>query len=300
MTRAGVVAALVVVLAGCGGSDPASPPERAGAVEVVAAGDIALCGAEHDQATAEVVAGEPDATVLALGDIAYPKGLEEDFESCYAPAWGRFKDRTRPVPGNHEYEYFHKDASAYFDYFGQAAGPYGLGYYSFDLGSWHLVALNSNCGAEALGGCHTHSEQLRWLREDLRRAQERCTLAYWHHPRFSAGGKHGSHAFVAPFWDALYDAGADVVLSGHEHNYQRLAPMYPSGESDPDRGIREFVVGTGGAEPYELGQELPTTEAQQSGTYGVLRLVLFDGGYDWEFKPAGDTDFEDRGSGRCH
>ena len=289
-----------MLVAACGedSADRADPPKRKGGVRVVAAGDIARCGSEQDEATAELVATEPNATVLALGDLAYPEGLKEQFDSCYAPSWGAFKDRTRPVPGNHEYEYFHQDAAAYFNYFGRLAGPYGTGYYSFDLGAWHLVALNSNCLAQALGGCSPSSPQLSWLRADLEKTRKSCVLAYWHHPRFSAGGEHGSHAFVAPFWEALYEAGADVVLGAHEHNYQRFAPQRPSGTADPERGIRQFVVGTGGAEPYELGAPLPTTEAQQSGTYGVLGLTIFDGGYDWEFK-AVDGSFIDRGSAAC-
>jgi calcineurin-like phosphoesterase family protein len=295
------VLAALVVLAGCGGDDErVEPPERPGAAKAIAVGDIAVCGAENDEATAELVAAEPEATLLALGDNAYFHGLKDEYESCYGPAWGAFKDRTRPVPGNHDYGYFHKDAAAYFDYFGAAAGEWGRGYYSFDLGSWHLIALNSNCDAEMLGGCGDGSAQGRWLRQDLQENAKSCTLAYWHHPRFSAGEEHGSDTTVAPFWQALYEAGADVVLSAHEHTYQRFAPQDPSGEPDEQRGIREFVVGTGGGELVELGEQLPTTEVQNDETFGVLQLTLFAGGYDWEFEPAGDGEFTDRGSGRCH
>jgi acid phosphatase type 7 len=299
--RAAVFAATLVALAGCGGDEErAEPPQRPGAAEVIAVGDIAVCGAENDEATARLVAAQPRATVLALGDNAYNQGLKNEYESCYAPAWGGFKDRTRPVPGNHDYAYFNKDAAAYFDYFGEAAGQWGLGYYSFDLGSWHLIALNSNCEAQMLGGCGDGSRQGRWLREDLAENGKRCTLAYWHHPRFSSGKLHGSDPSVAPFWDALYDAGADVVLSGHEHNYQRFTPQSPAGEQDDGRGIRQFVVGTGGGEIVGVGEELPTTEAQNAGTFGVLRLMLYEGGYDWEFEPVEDGKFTDRGSGQCH
>jgi hypothetical protein len=300
MTRrvAAALGATLLLVAACGGED-GPEPTREGAVQVVTAGDIGLCGSEHDEATAELVAAQPSATVLVLGDIAYADGKKEEFESCYAPSWGSFKDRTRPVPGNHEYN-FHKDAAAYFDYFGDAAGSHGAGYYSFELGAWHVAALNSNCEAETLGGCGLDSPQGDWLRADLAANQKRCTLAFWHHPRFSAGGRHGSHSFVGPFWEALYDAGADLVLSGHDHNYQRFAPQDPSGAADPRRGIRQFVVGTGGAELYSVGPELPTTEVQGAEAYGVLHLALFDGGYDWEFKPAEGATFTDRGSGRCH
>jgi acid phosphatase type 7 len=299
--RAAVALAAGLLLAGCGGDDErAELPTRPGGVSVVAVGDIAVCGVENDEATAELVAAEPEATLLALGDIAYSEGLKEEFDACYAPSWAQFKDRTRPVPGNHEYLYFNKDASGYFDYFGDAAGQWGIGYYSFDLGPWHLIALNSNCEAAMLGGCGEGSAQLHWLEEDLRKNDKACALAYWHHPRFSAGTLHGSDTSVAPFWQALYEAGGDVVLSGHEHNYQRFAPQTPSGEADAARGIRQFVVGTGGGELVPLGEELPTTEVQDAGTFGVLHLTLFDGGYDWKFEPAGDGEFTDRGSGRCH
>jgi hypothetical protein len=297
---AAVVWATVLLVAACGGDGDSAPPTREGAVSVVAAGDIARCGSEEDEATAALVEKEPDATVLALGDNAYPEGLNDDYEQCFGPGWGRFKERIRPTPGNHEYAYFHKDAAAYFDYFGDAAGPYGTGYYSFDLGSWHLVALNSNCDAEALHGCGPDSPQVEWLRDDLREHAAMCTLAYWHHPRFSAGPMHFSDDSVQTFWDVLAEADADVVLSGHEHNYQRFAPQTPSGEPDPDRGIREFVVGTGGGQLYPIGDELPTTEVQQSDAHGVLFLTLYEGGYDWRFEPVAGQEFTDRGSGRCH
>jgi len=285
---------------GCGGDDDgADSSKRPGAADVVAVGDIGVCGEENDEATAELVVGHSRATVLVLGDNVYNEGLKEEYESCYAPAWGRFKDRTRPVPGNHEYLHF-PDAAGYFDYFGDAAGRRGLGYYSFDLGAWHLIALNSNCDAELVGGCGAGSAQERWLRGDLRSSGKGCTLAYWHHPRFSSGTAHGSDERTAAFWQALYDAGADVVLGGHEHNYQRFAPQAPSGEVDEERGLREFVVGTGGATPVGLGEELPATEIQNTGTFGILRLTLFEGAYDWEFEPAAGVEFTDHGSGRCH
>ncbi len=293
MSRRVVALALAIsALAACGGNDDdAEPPsDRPGAVEVLAAGDVAVCDGEGDETTAKLVARWPEATVLALGDLAYYKGLEEEFEGCYEPSWGEFKDRTRPTPGNHEYQYFFKDASAYFDYFGEAAGVWGEGYYSFDLGSWHLIALNSNCNAERLGGCGPDSPQGRWLRDDLAKSDKRCTLAYWHHPRFSSGELHGNHEFVDDFWRTLQEAGAELVLNGHEHNYQRFAP---------DEGLRQFVVGTGGAELRPAGPELETTEVQHAGTYGVLRLTLFDGGYDWSFEPVEGEEFTDRGSARC-
>jgi hypothetical protein len=292
--------AALALLVGCAGDENGSAEPRRDAVTVLAVGDIARCDNENDDATARLVAAEPSATVLVLGDLAYDQGLNEEFDSCYDPPWGQFKDRTRPTPGNHEYEYFQKDAAAYFDYFGESAGQWGLGYYSFDIGRWHVVALNSNCDAERLGGCWPGSPQERWLREDLAANTRPCTLAFWHHPRFSAGATHGSDPATDPFWRLLYDAGADLVLNGHDHNYQRFAPQTPDGGPDADRGIREFVVGTGGASLREVGEALPTTEEQSAESFGVLRLTLYDGGYDWEFVPVEGEEFTDRGSGRCH
>jgi acid phosphatase type 7 len=286
-----LAAALALAFAtGEGPPPPPAPPAAPDGPSVVAAGDIAECDHDRDEATAKLVDARPDAIVLTLGDNAYPDGREQAFRECYGPTWGRHKARTRPSPGNHEYEWYQKDANAHFLYFGESAGQWGKGYYSFDVGEWHLISLNSNCSAEFLGGCDPGSEQERWLREDLRRSRHRCTLAYWHHPRFSAGGRHGSQSFVEPFWQALYEAGADVVLSGHEHNYQRFAPQTPTGDADPERGIRQFVVGTGGAPLYELGDPIANLEAQGLGPDG----------YDWRFVPVPPATFTDSGSGRCH
>lgn len=267
----------------------------AGSVTIVAAGDIAECPGEDDRATAELVDGI-DGTVLALGDEAYNRGSTSNYEKCYAPTWGRFKDRTRPVPGNHEY--LTEGAGGYFGYYGDAAGDPGKGYYSYDLGRWHLVALNSNCGK--IGGCDADSPQVRWLKEDLAANAERCTLAYWHYPRFSSGEEHGSMPQVGPLWEALYDADADVVLSAHEHNYERFAPQDPGGRAD-ERGIREFVVGTGGGEEnYPIGVPIANSEVRNDTTDGVLKLTLRDGGYDWRFVPVAGGTFADSGAAECH
>ncbi len=264
---------------------------------VVAAGSIAECGTENDEATARLLEGT-DRTVLTLGDHVYPDGSAEEFADCYDPSWGQFKERTKPAPGNHDYET--KGASAYFDYFGKAAGNPEEGYYSYDLGSWHVVSLNSNCG-EGEVRCGPGSTQRRWLEEDLAANDDkRCTLAYFHHPRFSSGTEHGSTPEVKPLWDVLYAAGVDVVLSGHEHNYERFAPQDPNGRADPKRGIREFVVGTGGYYHYPIVEPIAHSKTHNDHTYGVLKLTLHPKGYEWRFVPAGGGTFTDSGNARCH
>ncbi len=301
LALAAVAATFGVLTVSTGGTETsgeASTPAGA-AARVFAAGDIAVCDRGEDEQTARLLAADPAATILTLGDNAYHSGLAEEFAACYEASWGRHKERTRPTAGNHEYARFVDDARPYFEYFGRRAGELGQGYYSFDLAGWHLIALNSNCSAPSVGGCGAGSSQEQWLRRDLAANERLCTLAYWHHPRFSAGSRHGSHQFVRPLWDALYEAGADVVLSGHEHNYQRYAPQTPAGEPDPERGIRQFVVGTAGAPLYPLGQPISNLEAQAA-THGVLALTLGAGRYRWQFVPVPGERFRDSGSGRCH
>ncbi|HLL50160.1 MAG TPA: metallophosphoesterase, partial [Thermomicrobiales bacterium] len=243
---------------------------------LIAAGDIAHCGSRGDEATAALVRNIAG-TVATLGDHAYETGSMQDFSQCYDPTWGSEKERTRPAAGNHEYAT--RDAKAYFDYFGQAAGNRGEGYYSYDLGAWHIVVLNSNC--DQIGGCESDSPQGRWLREDLADHPATCTLAYWHHPLFSSGKAHGGDDAMRPFWDVLYDAGADVVLSAHEHHYERFAPQDPAGHLDRKHGIRQFVVGTGGGSRYGFGRILETSEVRNAETFGVLELTLHRASYDW-------------------
>lgn len=263
---------------------------------LIGAGDIADCsdlsGAE---ATAKLLEQNPAGTVMAVGDLAYPNGAPADF-ACYDKTWGRVKGRTRPAVGNHE---FHsKEAAYYFQYFGTAAGDPKNGYYSYELGSWHIIVLNSECGE--VGGCNKGSRQEVWLRQDLSAHPAACTLAYWHKPLFSSGGKHGNDLEVQPLWEALYDANADVVVSGHDHDYERFAPQDPSGKADPKRGIREFVAGTGGKNHRPFGDPLPTSESRNADTFGVLKLTLREGGYDWQFLPEAGKSFTDSGSGVCH
>ena len=293
-----IVTLLAILLAfGCAPERPPRPPS--GEV-IVAAGDIANCSSEGDEETARLVGDIDGATVLTLGDNAYPDGTTEDFRECYEPTWGQLKERTRPTPGNHEYET--EGARGYFDYFGEAAGDPEEGYYSYDLGSWHIVALNSNCGEGEIR-CGPGSAQTKWLKEDLAaNADEegRCTLAYMHHPRFSSGEEHGSTPKLEPLWEALYEAGADVVLSGHEHNYERFSPQEPNGKADPQRGIREFVVGSGGKKHYPILEPIANSEVHNDSSYGVLKLTLHPHSYEWQFVPVEGETFTDSGSAQCH
>ncbi len=274
--------------------EPSPPPSpSAQAPVVLAAGDIAGCDSSGDEATAALLDG-PDGTVLALGDLAYPDGTADEFATCYGPSWGRHLSRTWPVPGNHEYET--EGAAGYFAYFGDRAGNPGEGWYSFDLGAWHLIALNSNC--EAIGGCGADSPQAAWLRADLAEHPATCTLAYWHHPRWSSGDEHGSDPRTDALWRILFAAGADLVLTGHDHVYERFVPMDATGAATPT-GLTEFVVGTGGRSRYAFGAILPTSATHDNATYGVLQLTLHPDAYDWEFVSASGTRFADSGSADC-
>ncbi len=271
-----------------------SPPAEQTAI-LVGAGDIADCkdlaGAE---ATAKLLEKIPG-TVMAVGDLAYPDGSKENFE-CYDKTWGRVKSRTRPAPGNHE---FHAaGATPYFDYFGAAAGDSKLGHYSYELGSWHIIVLNSEC--QDVGDCESGSPQEKWLRADLAAHPVACTLAYWHKPLFSSGNAHGNDLTVKPFWQALYDANADVIIGGHDHDYERFAPQNPEGAADSKRGIREFVVGTGGKNHRPFREIKANSELRDFTAFGVLKLSLRPKGYDWEFIPEAGKGFTDSGSGSCH
>ena len=273
----------------------AASPGRGAAATLLAAGDIASCNSTGDEATAALLDGRPNAAVATLGDNVYESGTAGEFATCYDPTWGRHKARTRPAIGNHEYGVFR--AGGYFGAFGAAAGESPLGWYSYNLGDWHIVVLNSNCEAV---GCMTGGTQEKWLREDLAAHATACTLAYWHHPRFSSGTTHGPTPAVQPLWTALYDAGADVVLSGHEHNYERFAPLDPTGKPDDARGMRQFVVGTGGRSHYPFGTPMPGSQVRNDSTYGLLALTLRTGSYQWQFVPEAGKSFTDSGSANCH
>ncbi|MDQ3871413.1 MAG: DNRLRE domain-containing protein [Chloroflexota bacterium] len=259
---------------------------------LVGAGDIASCSSLGDQATATLLDTIPG-TVFTAGDNAYESGTASEFANCYDPSWGRHKARTRPSVGNHEYKT--SGATGYFDYFGAAAGSRSKGYYSYDLGKWHIVVLNSNC--PAVGGCGAGSPQETWLRADLAASTSQCTLGYWHHPLFSSG-EHGNVLDVKPLWQALQAEGAEVVVAGHDHLYERFAPQTADGVADPN-GIREFVVGTGGRSLYLFSAARPNSVARSRGSYGVLKLTLHGDGYTWEFLPVAGL-FVDAGSGFCH
>ena len=270
---------------------PTPPVASAGAV-LVGAGDIASCGLTADSATAKLVAGIAG-TVFTAGDNAYENGTAAEFRDCYGPTWGAFRDRTYPAPGNHDYGT--SGAAGYFDYFGARAGPNGAGWYAYDLGDWRIYSLNSNCTKV---GCIAGSEQEQWLRADLATNPRACVLAYWHDPRFTSGPT-GNNTSVAPFWNALYEAGAEIVVNGGDHDYERFAPQTPSGAADPAKGIRQFVVGTGGASLRSFSTIRANSEVRNSTTFGVLKLTLSSNAYAWQFVPAGSGTFTDSGSGTC-
>jgi hypothetical protein len=295
--RTGLVSAMVLVASiSHSQSAPQAPRASGGDPILVGAGDIADCanlsGAE---ATAKLLDGIPG-TVFTTGDDAYPNGTAEQFRNCYGPTWGRQKSRTRPSAGNHE---FHSGAATpYFDYFGAAAGDPKTGYYSYDLGRWHVIVINSEC--KQVGACQAGSPEEKWLREDLQSHPAVCTLAYWHKPLFSSSSVHGNDPEMRTFWQDLYAAKADVVINGHDHTYERFAPQTPDGKPDPARGIREFVAGTGGKSHYSFATPLPTSEVRNADTFGVLKLTLHPKGYDWEFIPEAGKSFRDSGTGACH
>jgi acid phosphatase type 7 len=282
-----------------------SPPEP---VTIVAAGDIACDPSSENfnnglgnekrcrqKYVADIIGQvNPDA-VLTLGDTQYEENTLEQFMASYDLSWGKYKSLTYPAVGNHEY--LTADAAGYYSYFGSAAGDPSKGYYSYDLGAWHMVVLNSNCNE--VGGCEADSPQGQWLKADLAAHPTTCTLAYWHHPRFSSG-HHGSDAGYVDFWETLQQASAELVLVGHDHNYERFAPQDASGNADPEHGLRQFVVGTGGKglRPFESTQA--NSEVRNSEVYGVLKLTLEPSSYDWEFVPEAGATFTDVGSSSCH
>jgi acid phosphatase type 7 len=290
-----IVICVVLASAQYAGANHTSQNAKQSDPILVGAGDIADCadlsGAE---ATAKLLDAIPG-TVFTAGDNAYEEGTAEQFAKCYEPTWGRHKARTRPSVGNHE---FHSGgATPYFEYFGAVAGDPTKGYYSYELGAWHIVVLNSEC--QEVAGCQTGSTEEKWLREDLKDHPAACTLAYWHKPLFSSGAKHGNDPEVKPFWNDLYAAHAAVVINGHDHDYERFAPQDPDGKGDAAHGIREFVVGTGGKSHRPFGVAKTNSESRNADAFGVLKLVLRPNGYDWQFIPEPGKAFTDSGNGQC-
>jgi len=302
---------LAVAAVGCTSSAPhhTTPAPAAGpvpGVSIAAAGDIAcspkdphfhaLAGTPRhcqQRATSDLILALQPTAVLAVGDTQYQRATLADFLRSYEPTWGRFKSITYPVAGNHEYE---SDASGYYAYFGAHSGPKGLGYYSVDLSGWHLVALNADCAA--IGGCQHGSPEEAWLRADVAAHPGACTLAFWHEPRFSSG-LHGDNATYAAWWHDLYAAHADVVVNGHDHDYERFAPQDPDGKADP-RGIREFVVGTGGNSLRAMRARQPNSQVFTDQDFGVLQLTLHPDGYTWRFVSVHGRRVMDSGQGSCH
>jgi acid phosphatase type 7 len=257
---------------------------------LVGAGDISSCGLTGDSQTLQLLENI-GGTVFTAGDNVYESGSTNEFRECYAPTWGRVLDRTRPAPGNHEYNT--PGAAPYYAYFGARAGEAGKGYYSYELGAWHVIVLNSNVEVDA------KSAQIAWLEADLKAHPSLCSVAIWHHPRFSSG-LHGSDARFQAFWETLYAGGVDVVLNGHDHDYERFAPQTPHGKADSKNGIRQFVIGTGGAtlRPFLLPRA--NSEIRDSSTWGVLKLTLRQSGYAWNFVPVAGGKFTDAGTSLCH
>lgn len=277
---------------------PFSPPVRSQTLPdpvFVGAGDIAECDTAYDEATAkllDVISG----TIYTIGDTVYSDGTPQEFTDCFGPTWGRHRARIKPVPGNHDYHT--PGAAGYYGYFGAAASPLDAncthdckGYYSYELGAWHIIALNSEIAVGA------GSEQEQWLRQDLAVHPAPCTLAYWHKPRFSSG-EHGNNTSYHALWAALYEYGADVILNGHDHDYERFAPQNPLGEADA-RGIRQFVVGTGGTDQRPFAQIQPNSEVRATDSWGVLQFTLHERSYDWTFMPVAGQSFHDAGSSDC-
>jgi hypothetical protein len=286
-------------VAACGGeTSPVEPPPPLPAETILVAGNIATCGTTNDEATAALLDTLPG-TVFTLGDNAFPDGSVEAYAGCYDPSWGRHKSRTYAALGNHEYVSGTADPS--FDYFGGRAGPRGRGYYSVDLGNWHIIVLNVNDVTVNDVTPFEGSAQDQWLQADLAANSKSCTLAISHNPRFFSSNTMGwtSNAYVTAVWRRLYDAGVDVVLSGQQHDYERLAPMNPTGSPDEARGIRGFNVGTGG-ESTEAMIAIAQNSAARSDAFGVLKLTLDAGSYSWEFVPVAPGQLGDSGEGSCH
>jgi hypothetical protein len=290
----GVCAALVLVTVG-----PQSKLQAQTDVVLAGAGDIGACGPSklsHAFATASLL-DSISGTVFAAGDLSHLEGLDSDYSKCYASTWGRLRARTLPAPGNHDY--IVPDAQGYFNYWGPTAGDPTKGYYSLNYGAWHVIVLNSECSNLNVGGCTATSPQGQWLQADLTANPATCTLAIWHRPLYSSTTAQVS-ALVQPLWQILYNAGADLIINGHAHNYERFAPQDYNGNLDTAKGLREFVVGTGGADLMAFTTTATNSEVRDSSTFGVLKLTLHASSYDWQFIPVAGQTFTDSGTQACH
>ncbi|MFZ6734292.1 metallophosphoesterase family protein [Undibacterium sp. Ji42W] len=281
---------------------PASkkPVEKSVSATVYVAGDIADCRKRPPvesmaARTAELIASGLDkdstARAITLGDNTYPVGKPEEFSNCYEPTWGRFKEKTLPSPGNHDYGM--PKALGYYNYFGELAGPDRRGYYATRLGKWYILSLNSNLDQAQM------QEQLKWLKDELDSNKQSCTLAFWHHPVYSSGG-HGNNKNMQEAWTMLAAAKADIVLAAHDHDYERFAPLDANGDRDDKNGIRSFVVGTGGAKLTPMFLPKGATELRDNSTHGVLKLTLHAKSYEWEFLPVPGQALVDKGQAACH
>jgi len=259
----------------------------------IGAGDVSFCDSDGDVLTGKILDRFPG-TIFMLGDASNNTGLPEDYTKCFDPAWGRFKPRMKPAIGNHDY--ITDTGRNFFNYFGAIAGEAGKGYYSYDLGVWHIIVLNSQCGTR---DCATGSREEKWLRQDLAAHPAQCTLAYWHAPTFSSGFD-ANEPRTLPLYDDLFDADVDVLLTGHQHHYERFIAQDPDADPEPERGIREFIVGTGGAwtDPVRV-PPLPNSQVIFTDTFGVLKMQLFPGWYTWQFIPVPGKPRSDWGSDTC-
>ena len=265
-------------------------------VTIFAAGDIADCRKQSAAAsTAELVmaglAKDRRGYALTLGDNTYPIGRPEEFNDCYDRSWGKFKKRTLPSPGNHDYGV--PLALGYYNYFDDLAGPDRRGYYRKAIGNWQLYSLNSNIKGQQM------QEQLEWLKEELKENKSSCTLAFWHHPLIASGG-HGDNDIMKDAWEILAEAKADIVLASHDHNYERMVPLNANGEPDEKNGIRSFVVGTGGVKLTPMFFSKATTAVRDNTSHGVLKLTLHANSYEWQFLPIAGHSFTDKGRDTCH
>lgn len=277
---------------------PTAAPTAVPPAVLVGAGDIASCASHDDEATADLLEAIPG-TVFTLGDNVYDNGTAKEFADCYGPSWGRasIKSRTKPVPGNHEYNT--RAATGYFGYFGAAAGDPAKGYYAYDLGAWRIYVLNTNDGSCGDVGCGAGSAQEQWLKADLAANPRACVAAMWHHPRFSSG-LHGNNRVSSALWQDLYDAHAELILNGHDHAYERFAPQSPAGKLDKANGIVEMVVGTGGKDHYSFPTIRANSLVRNNTASGVLKLTLTSTGWSFEFVPVSGKSFTDSGTGTCH